>query len=401
MECKQNPNLGIIFHWGPYSVPAFDDPASAARRKTQNGSEWYLKRLTTTPEDYRPVSGWKETQSYHAEHFPELPYDEFFRRFSPTTWDPDSWMKLCVQAGASYVILTSRHHDGYCLWPTKTGPSSGVDLIQKFKDSALKHGLTFGLYYSWFDFGHSCTKEYLTSVVEPQISELLRYEPRVWWFDGHWMCRSAFAIEFIRAAVARIHRQGAVVNDRLGLAFKDANELQYADYRVYEDRAIPQTAPLVAWEHINTIGLSWGRNKRQRPSDYKSAADLLALYRRVRTLGGRLLLNLGPGEDGSLDPLETAALTAFGELLRKEEEAKKAMPQDSNPQEGKPQDATPQGASSQPQDVKPQDTKPQEMKPQETKPLDVASPESLEGSQDQQERPSELSPKKRRTDCFC
>lgn len=88
-------SFGIIFHWGIYSVPAFDDPKSASRRKTQNGSEWYLKRLMTQEGAYRPVSGWKETQAYHAEHYPEMKYEDFASQFSPTSWDPDTWMKLC------------------------------------------------------------------------------------------------------------------------------------------------------------------------------------------------------------------------------------------------------------------------------------------------------------------
>jgi len=327
----KNPNFGVIFHWGIYSVPAYDDPDSAAKRKIQNGSEWYAKRLWSKKGDFRPCSGWQATHAFHNEKFPGKDYSEFAKEFFPNTWDPDSWMKLCADCGASYVILTSKHHDGYCLWPTQatTGGCSKLDLIQLFKTSAEKYGLTFGLYYSWGEFASTVNSNYLDNIVKRQIDELItRYHPMIWWFDGHWWFRAPPAKHRIQLCCERMRKEipGTILNDRLGINFLDANDLgNLADYRVYDDRHIPKVKPNVPWEHINTIGYSWGRNKQQTEKDYKTVAELTQLYTTTRACGGKFLLNLGPDADGSLDPIEVQRLTEFSRCMREAEE--KQIPQ--------------------------------------------------------------------------
>jgi len=314
-------NFGIIFHYGPYSVPCFDDPDSAKRRKTQNGSEWYFKRLTETG-NFRGISGYKETQAYHEKHHSSKTYQDFMKEFTSQIEkvDIDSWMDLCKNIGAKYVLLTSKHHDGYCLWPTKTARSSRRDFIKDFKLSAEKHGLKFGLYYSWTEFDKTATKDYLNNIVSKQISELLEYKPQIWWFDGDWNCKTKYALKFMRETVRSIKSKisHVEINDRIGLSKtekEDINKIEDCTYRVYSDRAIPQTKPNVKWEHINTIGFSWGRNKQQEEKHYKSAEDLVCLFNKVKELGGNFLLNLGPDADGSLDKFEVDRLVSFAKLI--------------------------------------------------------------------------------------
>ena len=177
--------FGVIFHWGLYSVPAFF-PVNDKKRGLNNGSEWYLKRLMEKG-TFRPIAKWKETQEFHRENYNDRTYEYFKDEFKAEKWNPDEWMKLCKSVGATYVILTSRHHDGFCLWDTNTTDYNSVkseckkDLISLFSDSARKHKLKFGVYYSWSEFGKGCTKEYLTNVVSKQIDELLTYKPDIWW----------------------------------------------------------------------------------------------------------------------------------------------------------------------------------------------------------------------------
>ncbi len=319
---SMQPSFGIIFHWGVYSVPAYDDPTSAARRKIQNGSEWYAKRLSETGA-FRPVTGWKETQEHHKKLYGAASYEDFASKFTACAWNPDNWMKLCRSVGATYVILTAKHHDGFCLFRTTTrkewnsadiGPRK--DLIKLFADAARRHKLGFGVYYSWTEFNRPCTKEYLNSVVIPQIRELMCYAPDIWWFDGDWGCTTKASQQVIDQLCDEIHAKfpESRVNDRVGrrIEREDPTFLGKANYRVYHDRALPKTSPRVSWEHINTIGQSWGRNKAQTISDYKTAAELTALYQKVKAMDGSFLLNLGPNADGTLDAVEVDLLQKFG-----------------------------------------------------------------------------------------
>lgn len=297
-------DLRFIFHWGIYSVPAFDDPKSARRRKLQNGSEWYLKRLMNV--SFRPPSGTKETIAYHEQQHPGKSYESFVDDWKAEAWNVDSWMKLAKKAGATYVILTSRHHDGFCLWNSeysdfgvKTGGPK-CDIVQKFKEAAHKARLSWGVYYSWFDWNNSVTKKYLLEVVENQVNELLRYEPEIWFFDGHWELKNKqYADKIITNLCKQIKKEtpNALINDRI-------TNKSYSDYRVWNDRYIPEETPSIPWVHINTIGMSWGYNKAQEISDYKSSRDVTELISKIRKLRGGILLNLGPKSDGTLDEYE-------------------------------------------------------------------------------------------------
>jgi alpha-L-fucosidase len=129
----------------------------------------------------------------------------------------DEICHLCV--GASYVILTAKHHDGFCPWPTKSpSKESGCtkeDIVGRFVRTARKYGLKAGLYYSWSEFGLSFTKGYMEKIVVPQIKELhSSYD--IWWFDGDWECRTAVAGKLIDECCTMIKRDGVEINDRIG-----------------------------------------------------------------------------------------------------------------------------------------------------------------------------------------
>lgn len=317
-EKENNKYLGLIVHYGLYSIPAFDDIKSASKRKIINGSEWYKKRLEEDPEAFRPTSGAKATKEYHKKHYPDMVYDDFSKMFKHDLKNIDKWTKLAKKMGASYIILTAKHHDGFCLWPSKVGRHSKKDVVQAFKDSCEKRGLIFGLYYSWYEFDKSCTKEYLSEVVKPQIKELIKYNPQIWWFDGSWCLKSQYSLATVEELCSKIRKKipTAIINDRLGIKYTSDDMLGFADYRVYGDRTIPEKKPEVAWEHINTVGLSWGRNKQQKDKDYKTIEELKDLYINVRKLGGKFLINIGPDADGILDPIEESRLLGLGEVIK-------------------------------------------------------------------------------------
>lgn len=310
-------DIGLIFHWGLYSVPAFDDVISAQRRKLQNGSEWYKKRLLESG-NYRPISGYKETQKYHEENYGEQEYEDFIDDFNPNIKNMEKWMKFAVQIGAKYVILTAKHHDGFCLWNTKTTDfKAKIDLISIFKKLAEKYELLFGIYYSLSEFDKNCTILYMKTIVIPQITELQTYKPDIFWFDGHWQFKTKFAKESMIKIIKCLKKMNPSIeiNDRTSEKFESENDLGNSTFRVYSDRYIPEKIPKVKWEHINTIGLSWGINKQQEKKDYKSGKELFTLYSKVRSLKGRFLINLGPDNTGKLDINEQKSLIEFGKIL--------------------------------------------------------------------------------------
>lgn len=312
--------VGVIVHWGVYSVPAYDSVASAKRRSTQNGSEWYLKRLTVKPDAFRPCSGLRETQAWHKAKYGSLSYGDFGKSFTASAWQPDEWMQLFKGAGATYAILTAKHHDGICLWPTDAPncPTVGRDILGEFKTAALKAGLKFGIYYSWGEFLRPATKPYMDTVVKTQIDELIGYAPSLFWFDGDWMCTTNHCQKVMDDCLRSIKKMipKVLINDRIGhkeeRKSKGDNHVHpLASYRVYADRAIPKIKPTVPWEHVNTIGYSWGYNAQQTAADYKSPNQIKALYEEVKALGGRFLINVGPKPDGSLDPAEANILRSL------------------------------------------------------------------------------------------
>lgn len=321
-------SVGLIVHWGLYSVTAYDDPSSAARRRTGNGSEWYLARLLETGK-YRPISGYKETQAYHHKHYAEGIEDLRASYFAlkndfedqAKDWDPDIWIKMAKQINANYIILTTRHHDGFCLWPTKTSVNSmkTINLVQRFTDAVRAAGLQVGFYYSWMEFGQNITQKYLDQVIMPQIQELQQYHPDIWWFDGDWTVSTQVAKRRIQDLAKKLTAGGALVNDRIALG-KDfqteegRNMLGEASYRVYKDRTIPDIRPTVPWEHVNTIGRSWGANLAAATTSYKTGQQLAQLKQQVHYLGGRFLINIGPLPDGSILEPERKSLEELSEI---------------------------------------------------------------------------------------
>lgn len=303
---KRIPQLGFIFHIGLYSFFGYDDIKSARRRRIQNGSEWYLERLQER--SYRPVSGSENTQRNHLKY--GINYNYFNAPFSITRERISEWMDICVKCRATYVLITSRHHDGFCLWNTRTtNKKTNEDIVLIFKEEAEKRGIIFGIYYSWFEFTESMTLDYFNNTCIPQINELLVYSPKMIWFDGDWNIKQKALIEYIRSMVIYFKNNGIIINDRITDSNKDV-----ASFYVGPDRFIPNQQ-MSNWQSIQSIGISWGYNREQEEVDYKSGRQLFQLFNRIVELGGNLLLNIGPKHDGSLDEREARSLNDFALLL--------------------------------------------------------------------------------------
>lgn len=304
-----NGNIGVIIHYGLYSVPAFDsDPA---RRSIKNGSEWYYKRLTETGK-YRPVSGWKETQTFHKKHYDGNDYFSFREGITITEDKVEMWIQQAVAIKAKYVIITTKHHDGFCLYSSKINPHSEQDVVGWVAKHARAAGLKFGAYYSWMEWPTSFTKTYMEEVVEPQINEIQKkYKPDIWWFDGNWAIKS----QVCKDKVALICKKLRKANSQVQMNDRGAED--FATFQSFEKK-LPENNVGGKWEYIDTIGDSWGYNAHAKKEKYKSGKDLYQSCRKVTSMGGNFTINIGPKADGSLSKNEAAALKDLGKLLAKE-----------------------------------------------------------------------------------
>lgn len=311
-EVKANMSLGIMLHFGIYSVYGYDSITSLRRRKMQNGSEWFKARLDETGK-YRPVSGYKETQEFFEKNYKGKDYFDVIADFDEATKDLDfnKWFEYFKSLGVSYVILTSKHHDGFCLFNTKTTPHhSKRDLIDAFMEAGRKYGIKVGLYYSIMEFGKSVTKEFLNTVTIPQIEELRNYKPDMWFFDGNWTATSKYSHEILKGITDKLKKDNpnVLINDRI----------DGGNYKNYEDRKLPTEGEILDpnWESAQTIGLSWGYCSTQEDKDYKTGKELKEIYNKVTKTKGRLLLNLGPKSNGTFDEREVKSLNEFADLIK-------------------------------------------------------------------------------------
>jgi alpha-L-fucosidase len=251
--------------------------------------------------------------------------------FSPQPGAAKEWMRLAADAGMKYAVLTTKHHDGFALWPTKHSefsiaqtPYDG-DLVAEYVDAARDAGLKVGFYHSLSDWHHpdyppfreedkpylkflgrrSETWDAYLETLFGQVRELLTNygEISVLWFDGQWE-RTADEWRSVElAAMIRELQPGILINDRL----------PGGDYTTPE-QAIPATVPDRTWETCMTMNTSWGYVPED--TSYKSATGIIHTLCEIAGKSGNLLMNVSPRDDGSLPPEQVERLQAVGEWMR-------------------------------------------------------------------------------------
>ena len=151
--------------------------------------------------------------------------------------------------------------------------------------------------------------DYFDQIVVPQLRELLLYCPSIIYFDGDYMIKTKYIISSIEQICHYIRSLGICINDRI-----TENNRKYSSFYMGPDRFIPDFY-MNNWQHINTIGISWGYNKEQNRQDYKNGTELNNLIKNVARLGGTFLLNIGPKHDGSLDENELRSLNELSQII--------------------------------------------------------------------------------------
>jgi alpha-L-fucosidase len=326
--------LGIFIHFGLYSVPGWaplghpgHDFVATDYIMNNPYAEWYLNsmRLEGSP-----------TQAYHREHY-GANYDYY--NFAPIfdreiqKWDPKAWAKVFRDTGAKYVVLTSKHHDGFTLWPSTTpNPTLPADrqhatrdIVGELTTAVRNEGLRMGLYYSG---GYDWTfvpgpirenadyqkvkpqSEAYGKYADAQMRELIeRYHPSVLWDDIDYP-KSGHPLEIMAEYYNAI--PDGVIDDRFGV--------KHSDYTSPEYQTLDKISA-TKWEECRGLGRSFGYNRAEGEDETILPDELIYLLVDIVSKNGNLLLDVGPEADGTIPPVQMERLQALGAWMKQNGEA--------------------------------------------------------------------------------
>lgn len=328
----QDAKFGVFIHWGLYSVPAWASPVGEPGSvpwevwfKNNAYAEWYLNTIK-----FRDSSAWKHHQQTYGATFD---YYNFIPQFNKAIqqWNPDAWATLLARAGAKYVVLTAKHHDGFTLWPSqivnphfqKNQPVVSRDIVGELTRAVQKQGLTMGLYYSGgldWTFNPkpvSHLNELFPSIpqdslygtyVDAHYRELIaRYRPAILWNDIGYPPKSNLA-----AMLADYYngQPDGVVNDRWARWGVYDGEYKTPEYSTLD------SVTAYKWETCRGLGYSFGYNQREDSTHVLSGKALVHLLVDVVSKNGNLLLNIGPKADGTIPVIQMDRLNQLGKWLK-------------------------------------------------------------------------------------
>jgi alpha-L-fucosidase len=311
--------FGIFIHWGVYSVPAFCSKG--------NYAEWYQHALN---------SGDKATVAYHKNKFDNISYYKFADQFKAELYEPDEWAKVIEASGAKYVVLTSKHHDGFANWPSKeasktwgfpwnaaeTGPHRDLlgDLFTAIRKTSVHAGMYYSLYEWYNPLWLKDRPRYVKEHMWPQMQELINtYKPDVFWTDGDWEATDETwkSKEFLAWLYNESPVKNTVItNDRWGSGVRfNHGGIYTPEYQPdldFEDHY---------WEESRGMGFSYGYNREEDAWDYNSAQVLVLTLIDKVSRGGNFLLDIGPDEHGKIPPIMQERLLQMGEWMKTNNEA--------------------------------------------------------------------------------
>ncbi|HKK68874.1 MAG TPA: alpha-L-fucosidase, partial [Bacteroidales bacterium] len=320
-EWFRDAKFGVFIHWGAYSVPAWSPKGTYA--------EWYQYWLQNRVVFGNGIYQGDEVYDYHHQTYgPHFSYYHFGESFKADLFDPSEWQRLLVKSGAKYVVLTAKHHDGYCLWPNEQSNDRGFywnsvdigpnrDLVKDFATAIRETDIHFGLYYSLYEWFHplwlSDRDSFVNHHFHPQFKDLVsNYQPEILWADGEWDMSS---VEWkTPELIAWLYNESAVrntilINDRWGSDTRKKHGGYFTtEYNGDESFHRP-------WEECRGMGFSFGYNRNESINDYNSARSLVLMLADIVSRGGNLLLNIGPDGRGQIPVIMQERLLQIGRWL--------------------------------------------------------------------------------------
>ncbi len=264
----------------------------------------------------------------NLESIPVKEYEKLADTFSPKPGSPREWAKLAKKAGMKYMVMTTKHHEGFSLWDSETNEYNAArrgpkrDIVREYVDACREFGLKIGFYYSLMDWHHPdgsrCLKskparrrflDYTQSLVRELMTNYGKID--ILWYDICWPLPTAEAWESEKMnAMARSLQPHIIINNRSWLP---------EDFGTPEEHIVPEATGR-AWEACMTFNRAWGY-RQTPPEDWHSARKVIELLQQITSKGGNLLLNIGPKPDGSVPPEALERLDKVGKWAAKYGEA--------------------------------------------------------------------------------
>jgi alpha-L-fucosidase len=314
LEWFRDAKYGMFIHWGLYAIPAGEWKGT----RSLGLGEWIMNRSKV----------------------PVAEYEKLAAQFNPVKFNADAWVQLAQDAGMKYLVITSKHHDGFAMFKSAVSTYNVADatpykrdILKALADACAKRGMRLGFYYSqsqdWhekdgagntWDFGPDTAPDgktelkkyddYLRGKAEPQVKELLTgYGPvALIWFDTPRMMTPERGQRF--ADIVRHAQPNTLIDGRLGTE---------GDYRSTGDNVIPPEASAEAWETPATINDTWGFRKDD--TNWKSPGQIAFKLVDIVSKGGNYLLNVGPTAEGVIPPASADVLRTVGRWLKANGEA--------------------------------------------------------------------------------
>ena len=298
MQWWRNARFGMFIHWGLYAVPA----------GTWNGKTGYGEWIRTSAQ------------------IPLEKYDSFVPQFNPVNLNADEWVKTARDAGMKYIVITSKHHDGFCMFNTKQTRFNIMstpfqrDPMKELAAACRKYGLKFCFYYSIMDWHHpdylprrewetsravaDAQYDRYVSYMKAELKELLTQygDIGVLWFDGEWestwnQTRGLDLYYYVKSLQPSI-----IINNRVGAGRLDMEGLTKqgmfgGDFGTPEQQIPPTGMPGTDWETCMTMNDHWGYNSHDK--SFKSSKEIIRMLTDIASKGGNLLLNVGPTAQGT------------------------------------------------------------------------------------------------------
>ncbi|MCA8952636.1 MAG: alpha-L-fucosidase, partial [Planctomycetes bacterium] len=315
MAWWRDARFGMFIHWGLYAIPAGEWNGNMGH------GEWIRE----------------------SAHIPVGEYEKFQQQWNPEHFDPERWASLAAAAGMKYLVITSKHHDGFCLWDSEhtdwdVGHTPNPrDVLGELKAACDRHGVRFCTYHSIMDWHHP---DYLPRrgwelgdrpvgdadftkferYLHAQVGEIVdRYAPAVMWFDGEWESTWNHDRGLRLFALCRELAPAMIVNNRVdvhrgGMGGFSASREACGDFATPEQEIPATGVPGVDWESCMTMNDHWGWNRAD--SHWKSTRELLHNLVDVASKGGNYLLNVGPRADGTFPPRAVERLQQLAEWMQ-------------------------------------------------------------------------------------
>ncbi len=325
MQWWRDARFGMFIHWGPYAVPAGEHNGE---RTPNNNAEWIMHHL----------------------NIPIAEYEEYARQFNPVKFDAQEWVAIAKGAGMKYIVITSKHHDGFCLWDSEvtdydimdTSPF-GRDILKELDEACKEAGITLCFYHSIMDWHHPDAqamwepnynqaawenrepninpnfRRYFDDYMMPQVKELIiKYNVGVMWFDGEWI--PDYTTEMGKEVYNTLTEMqpNLIINNRVDKGRQGMQgmnrEGEFAGDFGTPEQEIPATGLSgVDWESCMTMNDTWGY--KYFDDNWKSAETLVQNLVDIASKGGNYLLNVGPTAEGLIPAPSVERLRAMGEWI--------------------------------------------------------------------------------------